>query len=676
MKILIHRENILAANIKLCCIFIASLILLLVNLTIAHGQTNSSYQVIRINNSQPIIDQELFADLGVRDEGENINGPSLIRIPDWISPQNRAHPSAIYYLYFGHHSGDYIRMAWAENITGPWRLYQSGANISIGDRGVLDNDNRDINVGNGIVIEENHLASPDVHVDNENQRIILYFHSGSSTFFNGVEMNGQFSWVATSPFGLDFNGNIEPVRLSTSYLRVFEDRGELYAFDNSASPRRALDADNPWEPTNNYYSGTTISNLWEGRSGNFTQEPIEDNLGLSRSELRVRHTAVRIVGDELQVFYTRRGDSPERVMMSTVDLDVGDFENWEFSFPPAPILEAVSGWEGGQFTPERSETGTAPENVNQLRDPYVFEDSDGSVYLIYAGNGENALGIAALSSPRQIIDVLTPREDAYVRDGADANNNFANDDSLDIKQGNNNNFFRRAYLNFDLDDINDIDSAVLRLYATQSNSSVAITLSATSNTWDEETITWNTAPSLGSTIARIDMGPDEQWYEWDVSAYLRGREGQSVSFVLTDQGQDNRTIRFSSKEGDNPPELKILDNSGNAAPNPSSSDSVSIVNSNSANRTNASNLNGKTVDDNIYVQVSPDNEVDRVQFFIDDKLISTENFAPFDLRGGPNSGANPFDTNDLSNGQHTLSAEILFNNGSNESISASFEVNN
>lgn len=164
-----------------------------------------------------------------------------------------------------------------------------------------------------------------MHVDNENQRIILYFHSGSSTFFNGVEMDGQFSWVATSPFGLDFNGNIEPVRLSTSYLRVFEDRNELYAFDNSASPRRALDADNPWEPSNNYYSGNTISNLWEGRSGNFTQESIADNLGLSRSELRVRHPAVRVVGDELQVFYTRRGDSPERVMMSTVDLDVGDF---------------------------------------------------------------------------------------------------------------------------------------------------------------------------------------------------------------------------------------------------------------------------------------------------------------------------------------------------------------
>ena len=83
-------------------------------------------------------------DLGVEDEGENINGPSLIRIPDWISPSDRADPSAVYYLYFGNHTGDYIRMAWAENIIGPWNLYQTGSNVSRGNRGVLDNGGRDI----------------------------------------------------------------------------------------------------------------------------------------------------------------------------------------------------------------------------------------------------------------------------------------------------------------------------------------------------------------------------------------------------------------------------------------------------------------------------------------------------------------------------------------------------
>ena len=371
-----------------------------------YGQTNSSFELIRLNDSQPIISQNLFADLGVEDEGENINGPSLIRIPDWISADDRADPDAVYYLYFGHHTGDYIRMAWAANITGPWHLYQSGANVALGNRGVLDNGGTDIEVGNNIVIEENHLASPDVHIDNDNQRIILYFHSGSSTFFNGNEMNGQFTWVATSPDGLDFNNRIEPVRLSTSYVRVFEHGEELYAFDNSSSPKRALDANNPWEPSAGYYSGSTISDLWEARSGQFTQEPLLENLGLARADLRVRHTAVRVVGDELQVFYTRRGDSPERVMMSTVDLSVGDYENWEFSFPPAELLSATSGWEGGQFEPEPSETASAPENVNQLRDPFVFEDTDGSLYLLYAGSGEDGIGMAAMSSPRQTIDCL------------------------------------------------------------------------------------------------------------------------------------------------------------------------------------------------------------------------------------------------------------------------------
>ena len=46
--------------------------------------------------------------------------------------------------------------------------------------------------------------------------------------------------------------------------------------------------------------------------------------------------------------------------------------------------------------------GAAPENVNQLRDPDIFEDSDGSLYLLYAGGGEDALGIAELISNLEV----------------------------------------------------------------------------------------------------------------------------------------------------------------------------------------------------------------------------------------------------------------------------------
>ena len=74
----------------------------------------------------------------------------------------------------------------------------------------------------------------------------------------------------------------------------------------------------------------------------------------------------------------------------------------------------------------------------------------------------------------------------------------------------------------------------------------------------ENTITWNNAPDDGRRIGTVEMGPDDQWYEWDVTSYLSGKEGQSVSFVFYDEDGDNGTIRFSSEEGDNPPELKIL----------------------------------------------------------------------------------------------------------------------
>ena len=53
--------------------------------------------------------------------GANINGPSLIRVPDWVS-----NPLSRYYLYFAHHSGQYIRLAYSNNLQGPFTVHDSG----------------------------------------------------------------------------------------------------------------------------------------------------------------------------------------------------------------------------------------------------------------------------------------------------------------------------------------------------------------------------------------------------------------------------------------------------------------------------------------------------------------------------------------------------------------------
>ena len=50
--------------------------------------------------------------------GANIQGPSMIRVPDWLPD-----PLGRYYLYFADHKGSYIRLASADHIEGP-RMFQ------------------------------------------------------------------------------------------------------------------------------------------------------------------------------------------------------------------------------------------------------------------------------------------------------------------------------------------------------------------------------------------------------------------------------------------------------------------------------------------------------------------------------------------------------------------------
>ena len=60
----------------------------------------------------PIVDTGRYPELG-----GNINGPTLIRTPDWFES-----PRAKYLLYFAHHFGRTIRLAFADDLLGPWTL--------------------------------------------------------------------------------------------------------------------------------------------------------------------------------------------------------------------------------------------------------------------------------------------------------------------------------------------------------------------------------------------------------------------------------------------------------------------------------------------------------------------------------------------------------------------------
>jgi len=94
---------------------------------------------------------------------------------------------------------------------------------------------------------------------------------------------------------------------------------------------------------------------------------------------------------ELWVLWTRVGEAPERILLSRIDL-TGDWLNWKDS-PPVEILRPERSWEGADAPLIPSVRSTAYGQVNQLRDPAIFEE-DGRIYLLYAVAGESGIAIA------------------------------------------------------------------------------------------------------------------------------------------------------------------------------------------------------------------------------------------------------------------------------------------
>ncbi|MEM7172488.1 MAG: hypothetical protein AAF530_20135 [Pseudomonadota bacterium] len=297
--------------------------------------------------------------------GDNINGPALIRVPDWV-------PNALgrYYLYFSDHKGRYIRLAFADDLTGPWQIYSPGALditqslFPAEDPEPLAPEDRppwaEKMLGGYLYA---HIASPDVHVDEEQKVIRMYYH--------GLLWNGdQETRLAESPDGLTFTAK-EPL-LGPPYFRAFCYGAHVYVITWGGALWRAEDWVGPFEAGPTPFPFAVLGGIGEGfRHGEVFCRP-EQNL--------------------LHVFYTRMGDCPERILHSQIDLR-GDWFGWEAG-ESRLMLSPEMPWEGGDLPLERSVMGAAPGPVRQLRDPCVFQDEDGRTYMLYCGAGECGIGLA------------------------------------------------------------------------------------------------------------------------------------------------------------------------------------------------------------------------------------------------------------------------------------------
>ena len=280
--------------------------------------------------SGPIIRPHMDAKMG-----SNINGPSLVRAPSWVP-----NPLGKYYLYFADHDGDYIRLAYADDLEGPWQMHEPGT------------------LGLEQSAFAGRIASPDVHVDEERQEVRMYFHGAETK--SGVPSD-QFTRLACSSDGLNFAAAKE--NLGPAYFRVFPWQGAFYAL---AMPGLILRSE-------------------DGRT-EFGRGP----MAFSRA---MRHSAVLVRDSKALVVFTNVGDNPEQLLASQVELS-GPWSEW-VATAPTFALAPDEDYEGGDCPPEPSRRGLVNNRVRQLRDPALFDD-DGTIYVLYAIAGEAGIAITRI----------------------------------------------------------------------------------------------------------------------------------------------------------------------------------------------------------------------------------------------------------------------------------------
>ena len=318
-------------------------------------------QIVRCHRV-PIIsdkthDAENLSELG-ENPLSNINGPSVLRVPEWVTDR-----LGKYYLYFSHHKGTSIRLAYADHMAGPWFVHQKPVltlEQSLFVTADLDPTSRSDWV-NGTDYLYAHVASPDVNVDHHAKQILMLFH--------GLLPDGdQQTRLAVSENGRSFSA--KPPLLGPSYLRAFQWRRRWYT-----------------------------THLW-GDMGIFETLSIAPKI-FSHGTLppqitgaphsKIRHGHICQVREQIHFVFSRVGETPECILHCRIELS-DDPQDWRFG-PVTTLLNPKESWEGYGREPIKSSEGSARGWIPELRDPCLFND-DGQLWLLYSGGGERGIGLA------------------------------------------------------------------------------------------------------------------------------------------------------------------------------------------------------------------------------------------------------------------------------------------
>ena len=131
-----------------------------------------------------------------------------------------------------------------------------------------------------------------------------------------------------------------------------------------------------------------------------------------------------------------------------------------------------------------------------------------------------------------------------------------------VQLGGDTNILLKFDLTSSVADYHTAHKAVLRLYSlTSSPSGGTVHLTSSSNgDWDESSVTWSSAPKIGSVLGVIGKTHSKSWIEVDVTGMLNVDDEEYATLRISSDKQNHSWVaKYSSKENnlDKAPELKL-----------------------------------------------------------------------------------------------------------------------
>jgi hypothetical protein len=300
--------------------------------------------------------------------GDNLNGPSIIRVPPWIKK-----PLGRYYMYFAHHKGQYIRLAYADSLRGPWKVYEPGV-LNVSATAFFRPQPDPANSPDLYT----HVASPEIYIDNAHKKIVMWVHGmwteGQRWPEDPAEARqfwshgyAQYTQSGESVDGLNFE--TRPAITKQSYLRVFKRGDEFYGMARLGQLLRAKDPSSSFELGPNPFRDGPYAN-------------------------RVRHVTLLPRENYIDVFFSAIGDAPEKILHTTIPM-TGDWTQWQAT-AYEEVLTPQTKYECPEMAVAPSQVGEIYGPAKQLRDPALFLEG-GKVYLFYTVCGEQGVGGAEIT---------------------------------------------------------------------------------------------------------------------------------------------------------------------------------------------------------------------------------------------------------------------------------------